>query len=607
MVDISLNLAPLALPARPAIATVPGPGSWRLRVVMVWLVLVVLLLLATAQQIATVRFNDPDDALRLMEVRDLIAGQSWFDLHQYRIAAPEGVSMHWSRLVDIPLAGMILMLRPLLGSALAEMITITAVPLLTLLAAMMLIGRLAAKFFDTETVGIACLVTGIASPLVLQMLPMRIDHHGWQIVLALAALNGLAARDALRGGLAIGASLAALLAISIEGLPLTALFLGVLALRGLQGTGPARFVGLASAGAVLALASSAIFVGTRGLGDLTTHCDQISPIHLALFAVVASGCGGLAVLNPRRHALALAMLGATGIATLGLYLGVAPQCRGGAFVVLDPMIKLYWYDNIAEGMPFWHSTLPAAIEILGVPLVGLFALALLWRDARTQEERNWWRDHALVLAGALLIGALVARASATACGIAAVPTAALVLRLIVGLRTVPPLRRIAGYVGLLVLLMPPLPQLAWARVAALRAGNTAVPGLPVAPACRYREAARALNQLPPTDIFLPLDIGPDILVRTQQRAVATSHHRGAAGIKDVMTAFMATPDAAHAIIKRRHATLIAVCPDTPEAGNYIYYAPKGFMAQLLHGQTPPWLERANLAPDSHMLFWRVKG
>ncbi len=568
-----------------------------------WLVLVVMLLLAGSGQIATVRFNDPDDALRLMEVRDLLAGQNWFDMHQYRIAAPEGVPMHWSRLVDIPLAGMMLILRPLLGPAMAEMVTLVTVPLLTLLAALMLVGRLTAKFFDNETVGIACLVTAIGTPLVIQMIPMRIDHHGWQIVLALAALNGLAARDALRGGLAIGVSLAALLAISIEGLPITAVFLGVLALRGLKGSG---YAGLAAASATLALASVVIFLGTRGLSDLGTHCDQISPIHIALFGLVALGSGALVAVAPRRWPVALGMLGATAAATMALYLKVAPQCRGGAFVALDPMMKQYWYDNIAEGMPFWHSPLAAAIELVGVPLVGLFALALLWRDAQTARERAWWFDHALVLAGALLIGAGVARASATACGIAAIPTAALVLRLIAALRTVSPLRRIAGYVGLLVLLMPPLPVMAWVELNAQRTGNTAAGTLPKPTRCNYRVAARALNTLPPTDMFMPLDIGPDILVRTQERAVATGHHRGMAGMEDVMTAFLSSPDQAHAIITRRHTTLIAVCPDTAEPANYKYYAPNGFMAQLLRGQTPAWLQPVNLAPGSHLLFWRVK-
>lgn len=609
MAEISLKMAQGTAPTQ-SVGTVAGKaeGSWPVRVIVMWLVLSVMLLIIDAPMISAARFGDPDDALRLIEVRDLIGGQGWFDLHQYRIAAPAGIVMHWSRLVDMPLAGMILLLRPLLGTALAEMVTVVAVPLLTLLAALMLVGRLTAKFFDTETVGIVCLVTGIGGPLLFQMTPLRIDHHGWQIVLALAALNGLAARNARSGGLVIGASLAALLAISIEGLPITVVFLGVLALRGLTGIPAGRaFTGLAAASAALAAASLAIFLGTRGLGDLTTHCDQISPIHLALFGVIALGCSGLVALAPARWPLALGALGATGVATLVLYLGIAPQCRGGAFVTLDPLVYKFWYEGVGEGMPFWHLPLETAIETVGVPLVGLFAIAMLWRDAKTAEERAWWRDHALVLAGALLIGATLARASATACGIAAVPTGALVMRWIIALREVPPVRRVAGYLGILLALMPPVPVVAWHRLIAVHTGNVAASAQPQVSRCQYPIAARALDALPATDLFLPLDIGPDILVRThQQRVIATGHHRGAAGMYDVISAFLGTPDQAHAIINRHHATLIVVCPDIPEPANYKYYAPNGFMAQLMRGQTPPWLERVNLAPASHMLFWRVK-
>src|SRR5260370_41534286 len=56
-----------------------------------------------------------DDAMRLVEVRDLIAGQAWFDLAQHRLDPP-GVSMHWSRAIDAPLAALILLLRPLAGA-----------------------------------------------------------------------------------------------------------------------------------------------------------------------------------------------------------------------------------------------------------------------------------------------------------------------------------------------------------------------------------------------------------------------------------------------------------------------------------------------------------
>jgi hypothetical protein len=59
-------------------------------------------------------FPDPDDAMRLIQVRDWLAGQSWFDVTQYRLNPPAGGPMHWSRLVDLPIAAVILIARPFL-------------------------------------------------------------------------------------------------------------------------------------------------------------------------------------------------------------------------------------------------------------------------------------------------------------------------------------------------------------------------------------------------------------------------------------------------------------------------------------------------------------
>src|SRR5690606_33419820 len=44
--------------------------------------------------------TDNDSVMRLVQVRDLIAGQGWLDLHQYRMGLEGGFLMHWSRLVD---------------------------------------------------------------------------------------------------------------------------------------------------------------------------------------------------------------------------------------------------------------------------------------------------------------------------------------------------------------------------------------------------------------------------------------------------------------------------------------------------------------------------
>ncbi len=50
---------------------------------------------------------DNDDGMRLVEVRDFLAGQGWFDLMQYRLGLDGGTLMHWSRLIDLPIASLI--------------------------------------------------------------------------------------------------------------------------------------------------------------------------------------------------------------------------------------------------------------------------------------------------------------------------------------------------------------------------------------------------------------------------------------------------------------------------------------------------------------------
>ncbi|GEN99430.1 hypothetical protein NSE01_12630 [Novosphingobium sediminis] len=602
--------------ARPQSNSVTDPAKGpQLRVLITWALLSVTMIVINLNLITMMRFGDPDDALRLLQVRDLLAGQSWFDVHQYRIAAPEGVAMHWSRLVDVPIAGMILLLRPLLGTAMAETATVIIVPLLTLLCAMTLLGRLAARWFNDEVVALSGLMIGLSPAVLCQFTPMRIDHHGWQIVLALTALSGLHARNARQGGIVIGLSLAALLAISIEGLPLTALFLGICALRGLRAP-QSRFDWFAASAGTLALGSAAIFLGTRGTYDLVTHCDAISPVHLALLGWVATGAAVLHFAAPRTLVGQLGALGVMGLGAAAIMFGVAPECRGGAFVMLDPLVKRYWYDSVAEGMPFWHTAAPMAAAIAAGPLVGLYGVYRLWREAGDARTRLLWLDHMLLLAGAWLIGLAVARASATALVFAAVPAAALIMRGVYHLRSVPILPRLGGYAIVISLLAPGLPVVvAMSAAAPLMAkassghleksvGGVTLGSLGISK-CRYDVAGRALNQLPAVDIFAPLDIGPDLIVKSHDRVIATGHHRGAAGMHDVIAAFMASPDEAHALIRKRHASLVAVCPDIYEPSVYAARAPQGLMADLLRDRPPVWLQPVDIAPGSHIKFWRV--
>ncbi|MGJ3628675.1 hypothetical protein AB5I41_20390 [Sphingomonas sp. MMS24-JH45] len=80
-------------------------------VLLSWLLAAAILLAIGAADVARLRFLDPDDAMRLLEVRDWLAGQSWWDVGQHRLNGGD-FPMHWSRLVDLPLAAAMALLDP---------------------------------------------------------------------------------------------------------------------------------------------------------------------------------------------------------------------------------------------------------------------------------------------------------------------------------------------------------------------------------------------------------------------------------------------------------------------------------------------------------------
>src|SRR5579872_717480 len=132
--------------------------TWLL--VALWAAVGVVMTLLSWPAINGLKFPDPDDAMRLLEVRDWLAGQSWFDVTQYRLNPPVGVPMHWSRLVDVPIAGVIVLFRSFTGVQSAEIAALVLVPLLTLGIAMLLVQRIGLRLMSSR----AALLAAVATP-----------------------------------------------------------------------------------------------------------------------------------------------------------------------------------------------------------------------------------------------------------------------------------------------------------------------------------------------------------------------------------------------------------------------------------------------------------
>ena len=583
------------------------PFDFLIRVGAAWVIICALLVAINWSAMATLRFPDGDDTLRLVQVRDLLGGQSWFDVTQYRADAPNGgVLMHWSRLVDIPIALVILILTPLLGTANAELAALVAVPLITLGLAMVLAARIAWRLLGDEETNFTALIVALSVPVITQLAPLRIDHHGWQLVFILATLNGLMARSAIQGGLVIGGSLAALLAISVEGLPISVIFCAVLALRWLRE--PKERAWLVHTMQALALISVALFLATRGASDLVAHCDAISLPHLGIFAWGALALGVLARLEPVPMAVRLVGMGATAAGALGFVLWASPQCAsGGGFAELDPLVHDYWYIHVMEGMPVWLQSLDVALQYAVVPFIGLYAAISLAGRSR-DWLRGFWRDYALVLAGAILVSLLVARAGAAACLIAAPPLAWQLNQWLRALRTMKsPLPRVAGLVAVACALMPTLPlTLAGLLIPASQAAPRAsAAGQLKESNCHIAASSGVLNSLEPGEAFVPLHAGPQVLAFSHHSVIATSHHRGNTAMKAVIEMAMAPADEARAMMAARGTQYVFVCPNLIEPRNYAYAAPQGFMADLIEDRAPEWLQPVEAAEGTTLKIWKV--
>lgn len=578
------------------------PPALTVRVALAWLVVCAIFVTTRWGAITALALPDPDDTLRMVQVRDLLAGQSWWDLHQYRVAPPQGMLMHWSRLVDAPLWALQLALRPLLGQALAEQVALVVVPLITLGCALLLAARLAWRLIDEGLIFYTCLLFALATPVTAQLQPLRIDHHGWQIVAVLAAINGLTARTSRRAGWIAGVAIAMGMTVSLELLPVAALLGAVLVLRAVLD--PAERVAPAAFLQALALSGAAAFLLTHGLRDLASHCDTLSPAWLGALVVAALGTTAIAA-APRVPRLTLLLCyGAVGGLTLATLLALAPECARGPFATLDPLVRAYWYANVHEGMPIWLQKPPGIAQMLVPPLLGLWATLRL-RDRSAVWLRRFWGEYALLLTGLIVLSVLVARSAAFACAVGMVPLAWQVRewhRRVYRFRN--PLRRTAGLIGIAGLVMPGVPLLAASNLT--RPAGNSIAEVGPQQVCNVPLAAPMLSRLAPGTVFSQIDLGPQLIAYTPHSVVATPHHRAPQAMHDLIAASLAAPDAARPLLARYAARYVLVCPGLVEIGNYRANAPQGLVPQLAKGKAPDWLKPLPLPVASGLLLWEVQ-
>ncbi len=569
-----------------------------------WLLVSVGLIWSGWTEIITLSGWDPDDALRLVQLRDFLNGQSWFDTTQYRMNPPDGAPMHWSRLIELPLALLVLLLRPIFGQPVAEMIAGTAVPLLLLGWITLMLARIATRLSSREAGVAAALITLSSGALLLQLRPMRIDHHGWQIAMAVLALSTMLWSDVRRAGLMLGIALAVWLHISLEGAPMTAAFFLLLGLRWVRDAdeGDRLFWTILS----FAISSLLLFFGTQAVGlYAATYCDTVSPPHVAAILLATAIMLPTIRFCPDDWRLRTGGAAMAGIGALAVIVFTAPQCVGGAFGNLDPLVREYWYSNVTEGLPIWHQSWRVAINLGS----GLLCGALSWlvlRNLLKREDRRKLDSIGFLILYGLLLSMLVFRTISVASAYAIPATAVLIALLFKRYRQSKiPLRRIGLVTAMLALLVPGAVISSMTRAIPDKADQKEKPVTTANDLCQSALSVRALSTLPKGTFVAPFDMGPTILAQTPHRILASSHHRNEQAMHDHIQIFRSEPATAHRLMQARGINYLAICPNEAELGFYAKKDPKGLWAQIKLNRVPDWL----LPLPDHgegIKVWRVR-
>jgi hypothetical protein len=577
---------------------------WFRWLLLIWAITIPFMLWYKWNAINWFALGDTDDNMRIMQVRALLGGQDWYDLRQYKLNPPEGANIHWSHLVDLPIAGIILLLKPFFGGAVAEKIAVSFAPMLPLLVTFVGLGLTVRRLIAPAAFFVSAgILLGSISVLTMFM-PLRIDHHGWQLALLTINVAGVADPKGARGGVTVGIATALSLAIGLELLPWLAVSAAAVGLRWIIDGKEA--VRLRAYGASLAGGTGLCYLLFASYANAVPRCDALTPVWLSVMTLAGGLVFAISYLRVDKWPVRLVLAAIAG-AVVAIFFAVAwPDCLGRP-EQLSPEMEKLWMANISEAKPLYEQNIHTILSVSTL-LIGLLSnLWMAWRE-RANAKGAAWAAIALLSVGSALMLIWQARVAPTAITMSIPGATALGWMILPRLRAsanvlvrtfgvVAAFLAISGLWAQLAISQIPNPRLASPK---LRLVNDANSRCPTAP------SLLPIAKLPKTTIFTFVDMGPRLITMTHHSAIAGPYHRNGDAILDVQHAFRGSADNARAIIKKHGATLLLICPNMSESTIYAVQNPKGFYVQLANGKVPDWLEPVALPERSPFKLWRVK-
>lgn len=542
--------------------------------------------------------GDSDDAVRLVAVRELMAGAPWFDTTLPRIGAPEPLLSHWSRLIDLGLAGLIVLFRPLLGAEGAELATRIVWPSLLFFALLLVVVREAHRRAGPWAALFAIILAVTSSSVLVQFRPGRVDHHNAQILCAIAGVLFLArSLEENRCGVIAGVLFGVGLAVGYEALVLVVPALALAAIIALWQ--PHAGAGVVRAAAAATATMLAVLVLTLPPTRwLDFRCDALS-LNLPVLAAFCTA-GLWAALRFGWQASFIVRCGAVGGAAAigaGVYALMEPACLAGPMGQLNPALNAIWLDFVMEGASVLWLTArhPAAgLSFLAFVLAGAAAQVAIWR--RYPDLPTGLLTAVVLIA--VLLGCWQIRLMSYASWLAILPLAVWCA----GLRGRAFSTPASATVVVVLLTQTSLGMMFGAGAAAVRmiAGAPASAQSANVEPCYQSSSVRRLDTLAPGLVAADIDVGPFVVATTGHRVVAAPYHRLDKGIIANQAILEGAPQQALQQIQALGVGYVALCAVPGQKT-----APGSLRARLLANEPVPFLQELDVHPARTIRVWRV--
>jgi hypothetical protein len=548
--------------------------------------------------------GDTDDATRLLQVRALLDGASWYDMTLPRYGGAEPLISHWSRLIDAPIAVLLYGFELVLPQDQAELAVRAVWPLLVLLAFVYLMAREAKLRGGRRAALLTVVLTVTCLVGIVQFMPGRIDHHNAIIVGAVIGILRLARSfgdeaAAWSAGVFLGLGTA----IGYEALALTTASLAAAVLFGLA---PGRSLLAPSRAAVTFAATLSVALSVTKMGDalFVSACDALSINLVALAATAAIGVSVVQALEDRMSLFAkLAALALSGSVGLAIYASADPACLAGPFGQVDPALYSVWLAGVSEtqSMLSLGGKLPFLVGMALVYLaVGFYCGARLMQT----DRRDGLRFHMLMLVLSLPLSFWMIKLLPYATFLP-VPLLALFLAQSPGdAHRGKPIRRQGAIAAMAVFAFAG--GASWLLLTLSEPSSKQLKST-LAPSqnCRATASLLPLGQLPPALAVADLNLGPYIVANSDLDVLAAPYHRLDRQILKANAILNSSPREAEKLLRSTGARYVIICDPLDSTPSRFDVPADALQTLLKEGRPPGFLTRVPLAGDTPLKVFQI--